>query len=47
MTALQKLVKLKKLYDFEWIFVEAQLDESKAVFKWLQFYGIKYIFKKI
>lgn len=45
--ALKQLMKFKHLYGFEWIFVEAQENESAAVFKWLQAYGIKYIFKKI
>ena len=46
-TALQYMLEFKKSYDFEWIFVEAQTDEHIAVFKWIQQYGIKYIFKKL
>ena len=41
--ALTKLMKSMPCL-FDWVFIEGQLDESRAKFKWLSEHGVKYVF---
>ena len=46
--ALSNLLKMAVPFSkFDWVFVEGQLDESRAKFKWLSNHGITYVFVKM